>query len=287
MAKAGTTSLHDYLRQHPGLYLPFGKELHYFDAGDEEFRTGLEDYLQHFRGAGDRPSGEATPSYFRNVDPVAPRMRELYEESPPRFLLLFRDPVRRAYSHYLHNLSEGREASSFRSALAAEREDPDRSRAEWKAYFGDGLYAETLEAWREHFPADRFLILLSSELRERTDAALREAFRFLGVDPSVEIDTDRRLNRTGERSSRLLGRLLAPLPFSLPSLVRRWAPRRLRLLVDQLVRRLSTGNGSDRPSLDPELERELRERYAPHVRRLEEMIDRDLSDWLPAGRGVR
>ncbi|MFB6248347.1 MAG: sulfotransferase [Salinibacter sp.] len=280
VAKGGTTSLHDYLRQHPTLFLPYVKELHFFDD-DAGFSSGLDRYLQYFAETGDQLTGEATPSYFRHVDPVAGRVRSLYGGAPPRFLLLLRDPVARAYSHYLHNVSEGREPLSFEEALDAERADPDAKRRAWKGYFSDGVYADTLAKWFERFPRERFLVLRSANLARRTDTTLRRIFRFLGVDPDVEIDTDRRLNRTGERQSRLLGTLLSVLPSGAPSLLRRWAPAPLRLRVEQFVRRRSTGASSDRPALDPALERRLRRRYAPHVRRLEGLIDRDLSAWLP------
>lgn len=287
VAKAGTTSLHHYLRQHPSLYLPYEKELHFFDADEEKFSTGLDRYLRHFPEAGERLSGEATASYFRRVDVVARRMRRLYGDSPPRFIVLLRDPVERAYSHYLHNVSEGRESASFRAALGAERDAPDERRRAWKGYFSDGVYVDTLERWFGSFPRSRFLVALSRELRERREATTRRIFRFLGVHPDADVDTDPCLNRTGERQSRLLGALLSRLPSWLPAAGRQWVPETLRLRVEQLVRRRSTGSASDRPSLAPTLERRLRERYAPHVRRLEDVIGRDLSDWLPdEGRAV-
>lgn len=281
VAKAGTTSFHHYLRQHPSLYLPYVKELHFFDAPDGPPEADLDRYVEQFADAGPRLSGEATASYFRHVDPVASRMRRLYAGAPPRFLLLLRDPVRRAYSHYLHNVSEGREAASFSEALEAERADPDQKHEEWKAYFGDGVYADTLARWFDLFPRERFLVLLSAELEEKPDAVLERTFRFLGVDPAVEVETGKRLNRTGERQSRALGRLLSRLPFSAPAAIRRCLPRAFRLRLDQFVRRRSTGSPSDRPSLDADREDRLRRRYAPHVRRLSRMIDRDLSGWLP------
>ena len=281
VAKGGTTSLHYYLRQHPALFLPYVKELHFFDADDERFSSNLDRYLRYFSDAGSCLAGEATPSYFRNVERAAERMRRLYGDSPPRFLLLLRDPVHRAYSHYLHNVSEGRESLSFKEALQAEQADPASKRRAWKAYFTDGVYVDTLAKWVDFFPQERFRILLSADLKQNTDAALREIFQFLGVDPTVEVDTDAHLNRTGEQQSRVLGTLLAYVPSGLRSVARRWSPEWIRLGVEQFVRRRSTGDATDRPTLDPSLERRLRARYAPHVRRLATMIDRDLSAWLP------
>ncbi len=282
VAKGGTTSLHHYLRQHPALFLPYEKELHFFDADAEQFSSGLDQYLRYFSDAGSRRAGDATPSYFRNVDVAGDRMQQLYGDASPHFLLLLRDPVERAYSHYLHNVSEGREPLSFKEALEAEQADPDPKRQAWKAYFTDGVYADTLAKWFALFPPERFLVLRSAELAHTPEASLRRIFQFLGVDPTVDVDTDVHLNRTGEQQSRALGRILSYLPSRLRSLTRRWTPEPVRLRVEQFIRRRSTGAPSDRPTLDPDLERRLRTRYAPHIRRLSDMIDRDLSAWLPS-----
>ncbi len=279
VAKSGTTSLHDYLRQHPSLFLPYVKELHVFDAEEDSFSSELDRYRQYFAEAGDRRAGDATPSYFRHVDPVADRMRSLYGGRLPFFLLVLRDPVERAYSHYLHNVSEGREPLSFADALAAERADPNAKQRAWKGYFADGVYVDTLSQWFARFPRERFLILRSARLAQRTDATLRRIFRFLEVDPNVDIDTNRWLNRTGERQSRVLGTLLSVLPSGTSSLLGKWMPEPLRLCVEQFIRRRSTGTSSDRPTLDAALERRLRRRYVPHIRRLEDLLDRDLSAW--------
>ena len=280
-AKSGTTSLHHYLRQHPALFLPRVKELDFFDTDEERFASGLDWYLSYFRDEEAALTGEATPLYFRRPDLVAERMRTLYGHDPPRFLLLLRDPVHRAHSHYLHKVSQGTEPLSFEAALDAERTRPQQKRREWKSYFQDGLYARRLTVWHQHFSPDQFLVLLSQDLRQHPQTTLRSIFRFLGVDPDADIDTSARLNRTGEQQSHALGTVLSILPSRLPPLARRWTPESLRLWVEQFVRRGATHAEDDRPALTPSLENTLRRRYEPHVRHLSDVIDRDLSDWHP------
>lgn len=279
-AKSGTTSLHHYLRQHPTLYLPEVKELDFFNASAEQFETNLDWYLQYFQEAGERLTGEATPLYFRRPDIVPGRMHRLYGESGPQCILLLRDPAERAYSHYLHKVSQGTESLSFEEALEDEHKRPEQKRKAWKSYFQDGLYAERLEAWYDHFSPERFLILLSSDLREHPQVTLRSVFQFLGVDPEINIDTSPRLNRTVERQSRMLGSLLSVLPSWLPPLLRSWTPESLRLWMEQLVRR-GAKSDRDRPELDPQIERQLRLAYETDIRRLAHLTERDLSGWLP------
>lgn len=281
-AKTGTTSLHHYLRQHPALFLPAVKELDFFNADASRFPDALDQYLSYFGDAGERRSGDATPLYFRRPALVAARMRRLYGARTPRFLVLIRDPVRRAYSHYLHKVSQGTEPLSFEEALQAERDHCEEKRRAWKTYFTDGCYAERLTQWWDAFPRERFLVLRSQTLFHRPQTALRRIFYFLGVGPDVSIDTDARLNQTGERQSRLLGYVLSSLPSELSTVARRWTPEPVRLWVEQFVRRSVTETDSDRPTLAPDIEHRLRARYTPHVRRLASLLDEDLSDWLPS-----
>lgn len=260
--------------------MPQVKELDFFDAPREQFESSLDWYRSYFRGVDEPLSGEATPLYFRRPDVVPERMQQVYGDAPPRFLLLLRDPMHRAYSHYLHKVSQGTEPLSFEEALTAEQKHPERKRREWKSYFQDGRYDERLTAWLDVFPSERFLILLSQNLRQSPKATLRKTFQFLGVDPTAEIDTSVHLNCTAEQRSRLLGTFLSILPSWLPPIARKWTPESARLWIEQLVR-VGAADSQDRPSLDPRIERTLRKRYAPHVRRLSDLIDRDLTDWLP------
>jgi Sulfotransferase family len=102
-AKSGTTSIYRYLRQHPDVYMPIVKELHWFSRLEPNPRQGFhpitseEEYLSLFEGwRGERAIGEASPSYL--WDPKAP---ERIQRSVPsaKILILLREPVDRAFSH--------------------------------------------------------------------------------------------------------------------------------------------------------------------------------------------
>ena len=116
-AKAGTTSLYHYLKQHPQIYLSSIKEPHFFDD-DENFAKGLNNYVkQYFRNSEMYPiTGEATP-YIQNGIKVASRINQAYSNNPPKFVIILRDPVKRAWSHYMHRVRTGLETNSFEDAL--------------------------------------------------------------------------------------------------------------------------------------------------------------------------
>jgi len=189
--KAGTTALYAYLRRHEAITGPAWKEVSYFDR---HYRRGSAWYRGNFPlRAGTRIVGEASPSYL--FHPAAPeRAAALVPEV--RLIVLVRDPVERALSHYHHEVALGRELLSFEEALACEDErmagelermleDPSYfSRAWWShTYLARGRYAEQLERWLVHFPREQLLVLSSEELAARPDEAYARVLAFLGAPP--------------------------------------------------------------------------------------------------------
>lgn len=198
--RSGTTSLYRYLSRHPAV-LPvlFGKGVHYFDTG---FDRGPAWYRAHFPTASRRArvarregvepvSGEGSPYYL--FHPLAPE-RVAATIPDVRIVVVLRDPVARAYSHYNHERARGFEDLSFEDAIAAEperlagedtriRHEPGyrSSSHQHHSYVARGMYLEQLERWRAVVGPDRILILLSEELFADPDAIYRRTLSFLGV----------------------------------------------------------------------------------------------------------
>ena len=108
--------------------------------------------------------------------------------------MVLRDPVARAVSHYHHNVRHGLEPLGLAEALAAEDErlvgayqevlDHPGSRAlalRRFAYVGRGRYADQLDRWRAAFPADRMIIVRSSDLFDAGGATFGRILDFLGL----------------------------------------------------------------------------------------------------------
>ncbi|HSB38794.1 MAG TPA: sulfotransferase domain-containing protein [Gaiellaceae bacterium] len=191
--KAGTTALYAYLRRHPAITGPSWKEVSFFDrhwARGEAWYRGNFPNLARTRG---KLVGEASPSYV--FHPLAPqRVRELVPEA--RLVVLVRNPVDRALSHYNHEVVLGREPLSFEDALEAEEErlrgeeermvaDPRYfSRGWWShTYKARGRYAEQLERWLAVFPREQLLVLPSDDLGADPAAAHARVLEFLGAAP--------------------------------------------------------------------------------------------------------
>ena len=191
--KAGTTALYAYLRRHPQITGPSWKEVSFFDRhwtrGEGWYRGNFPNVL---RARGDLV-GEASPSYlFHGRAPQ--RVSELVPDA--KLIVLLRNPVERAYSHYQHEVALGREPLSFEDALAAEDErtageeerlaaDPAYfSHAWWNyTYKARGRYAEQLERWLALFPREQLLIVPSEELLAEPERVHARVLEFLGARP--------------------------------------------------------------------------------------------------------
>lgn len=203
--KGGTTSLHEYLAEHPLVSPPTTKEVHYFDHAH---RRGSGWYRAHFRPPS-RPGeicGESTPYYL--FHPLVPELvaRDLPDS---KLIVILRNPIDRAFSHHNHERALGFEDLPFEQAIARE---PDRLAGEEQrilenprhrsfphqhhSYLSRSRYADQLERWLSYAGRDRFLILSSEDLFEEPRAALAETQRFLGLEPNLPDDLTARNARS-------------------------------------------------------------------------------------------
>jgi hypothetical protein len=280
-AKCGTTSLYCYLKQHPDLHLPDYKEPHVLNEPEDRFRRLLEDYRALYAPSGSKPSCDGTPSYFRDANVVIPRIKRLYGDESPKFVLIFRDPVERAFSHYLHKRRAGVVPDTFEEALETESRFPEKSREEWKSYFQDGLYADELRKWQEHFPNDNFHVLILNDLVEDAQRAVGRVFRFLDVNPEVRIRGEQRRNSRQDIRSTWLQKLLRKPSAPLHSLVTALLPKEMRSKLRGILQEMNQKPFDEKPEPPERITRPLRYEYRESVEKLENMIGRDLSQWLP------
>lgn len=282
-AKAGTTSLHRWLAQHPDIFVPRQKELHFFAApwlrenckGPGDART-LQDipadwdaYRSHYAAAhGRRAIGDLSPSYFAwwpSRDAIRDRLGR------PKIILALRDPVEKAYSQYMHLVRDGRETLSFADALAAEE---DRTRqgygALWR-YVGSVLYAEPTERFLECFGTDHVRVIFFEDLVRDPQGTMRDLLTFLEVDPTAPIDTGSVANRSGAPKSRAMAALL-----NNPTLRRIARTVLPGSLVAQVGARATALNTGAKPDLDPRSRARIEERVAADTARLARLIGREL-----------
>jgi hypothetical protein len=197
--RGGTSSLYNYLVQHPAVGRALTKELRFFDR---YYGKGVDWYRSCLPSAASRERlrrrsglelvvGEASPDYL--FSPHAPgRVRQLLPKV--KLIVLLRDPVDRAWSGYRHEVELGHETLGFEEALEREGERLDgelermlEDPSYWSvvrqrcSYLARGRYLEQLRNWTAPFPRDQILVLRSEDFYADPAAAYRSVQEFLGL----------------------------------------------------------------------------------------------------------
>jgi hypothetical protein len=179
--KAGTTTLHDILKQHPDIYLPEKKEAHYFDL-EERYIKGIQWYINNFymNYSGEKICGEITPEYlyFEKVP------ERLFREfgSNLKLVFIFRNPIDRAFSHYLMNKRRLIEDNTFEKATKLEIERISQGEFENfnYSYLSRGFYALQLKRYLKYFPLNNMhFINFEQDLVKNRESTISRLLRFL------------------------------------------------------------------------------------------------------------
>lgn len=294
-AKCGTTSVHHYLRQHPEIFVPERKELHYFaypemernsrgpgDAKILPLACGTrEAYEACFASAATTAVGEVCPSYFYYLEAARRIQAEL---DSARIIVLLRCPVQKAFSQYMHLVRANRETMAFPEALLAE---PERIARRWSAmwrYAEGSLYADRLERYLRTFGPERVKVLLFQDFVRDPTAVLQEMFEFVGVDPTFRVRPLAARNPGGRPRSRVLADLVVK-PNPVVAAARRLLPPRVTDRVKAVLMRINTGK---KGTMEPEAAEFLTRFFRRDVARVERLLGRSLETWLgrPPARSV-
>jgi len=185
--KGGTTSLNYYLSEHPNIISSMIKEMPFWS---NQIHRGLEWYFSHFPPIPNDYNclvGEATPMNFNSPE-VAENLVKFFPNV--KLILLLRNPIDRAVSHYYHWLSLKWELSSFEEAIQREINQLEDQKTDFwtklhnpnfQGYLAKGLYINFLEKWIKVFPRKQFLILSSEEFYVNPDLKTTEVLNFLGL----------------------------------------------------------------------------------------------------------
>lgn len=196
--KGGTSSFFSYLIQHPKIKFGFQKEIHYFDL---HYDKGVDWYHSTFplNTGEEYLLGDFTPSYlYLNYLPE----RVFRYNTNLKFIVLLRNPVERAYSHYKMNINLGIEKFSFENALKAEKMrllfGNNHNKIAF-SYKDRGYYLHQITNWFKYFPVENFLFIESSSFFKDTQYWLSKAFAFLGI-PNCNLYSDFEIVNKGNYS---------------------------------------------------------------------------------------
>lgn len=188
--KGGTTSLFHYLNQHPQLNLPSKKEIHFFT---KNYHRGLKFYKTYFPfKKNGKLSGEATPYYL--FHPLIPK--RVFKHYPNvKLIVMLRNPVDRAFSHYNMEKKMTKEDRSFEDAIKDELDKFEIINSQvllssrysnehaHHSYLSRGLYQEQIVRWLTCFDKSQMLFLKSEDFFRDPQKELNKVFNFLKIDP--------------------------------------------------------------------------------------------------------
>jgi hypothetical protein len=285
--KAGTTFVHEALRQAPGVFMSDVKEPGFFMS--REYRLGLDHYVQaYFRGAQQYPRrGESTPWYLYS-DAARQRIADLPGLLEPKLIVMVRRPADRAFSMHRDQARIGREDRPFDVAVAEELDGlarGDQPADVRLRYVWCGLYTIHIRAWQDTFGRDSVQVLVADHLDTDPAGVWDRLAAFLGQDlgpPTFDRVSERDRNQGGElrwpRLDRVIrsleGRELLPVELAKRVL----APGAHRRMLQRLGR-LNRGTASEPPAADSATLAALDAYFAPEVARLEQLVGVPLDDW--------
>jgi len=268
--RCGTTSLYEYVNQTQGVFMCPIKEPNHFSVNvnpntklSKLIRNETE-YLELFKEVKDEIAiGEASPTYL--WDPKAGQL--IHDANPDaRIIMMLRDPVARAYSHYLLLVGLGFETSTFEDSIKKALDaKPDYS----GSILETGLYYEQVKKYYEIFDRKQIKIIIFEEFISDTWKSVKEVLEFLGVNSNPPKSVDKVHNQFILPRGKLASKIITNP--SLRKLVRNFLPRSSQLGLRYIFTRKSA-----QPELSSKDKKFLEEYYLEDVKKLQQFLERTL-----------
>jgi len=287
-AKSGTSSLHNYLNQHPEVFMPsYNKEgmkvkeprFLIKDLVQHRLHNGVwswEEYKSLFNDVKDETSiGESTVLYLYYYKHAIDNIKK-YLGKNVKIIIMLRNPTDRAYSAFQHVSRGLKEQNSFEEALKIEkgRMDKDSGLTPMTMYKEMGLYYDMVRAYKENFK--NIHIIFYEDFRDDTEGEIKNIFKFLGLSLSANIDFVSRHNVGGKRWKNEKMKHVFMQNNPLKSALKKVIPKSLRKGVRDTLISAST----DKVAPMKENTRiKLNAFFKDDIKKLSDLLNRDLTHW--------
>jgi len=291
--KCGTTALYNYLRIHPDIFMA-PKEAHFFGSDllykDLIWKNNINEYLKLFNPVKKQKMlGDASVNYILSTKAA----KEIKEFNPQaKIIIMLRNPVDQMYSSYHQLLALGNETiGEFEKAL-----DAEEKRKSGKVFVGNVNKKELLYRYAAHyynqvkryldvFEKRNVLIIITEEFKQNIHGTYKNVLGFLGVDSSFKLDPNF-INRDNIRNSSqrpknvLIQRIMHVLTLQpkILTMAGKILPIKDKSIIYSFLRKINT-KYVPYPPMSNSLRKKLTKEFIPEIKRLETLINRDLSIW--------
>ncbi len=297
-ARCGTTSLYNYLKQHPQIYMSPIKEPHFFSTDFEiekmdpvYLKNKIIDFEKYFSKKpleerhiahikeeryyyklfedvkNEIAVGEASTGYLYSKV-AAKNIRDKIPNA--KIIIILRNPIERAYSHYLMDLNKGIISGEFLKEVIRDYEKPIKGWGITHLYIDLGLYYEQVKRYLDIFPVEQVKIILFEDLKNNFQKVFSEICNFLEVKV-INLDTHKKYNVSIFPKYPKLNKILKR--FYLAGIFSKILPYSFKVQVKNVLynRKIS--------SLKINEKKFLLDIFYEDIKKLEDLIQKDLSNW--------
>ena len=284
-AKCGTTSLHNYLKQHPDIFMTEQKEPHFLinsEIGKDRIHkavTDLDDYEDMFKTESVyKYKGESSVMYLAFPEYSIKNIKK-YLDADVKIIIMLRNPIERAFAGYLHNLRYNpSENLSFEEAFEKSevRYHKEIDMTPDTRYLHVGNYHSQVESFISMFD-DNVLVIMYDDYVSNINLCLSNVFNFLAID-EISVDTSKRHMVGGwVFKNRFLKNLVIP-QNNFKSFIKSLIPNeKIRHDLKQKIMNISTVKT---PSISEEMHKKLTEYYRKDIYSLSKLLNKELNCWI-------
>lgn len=288
MPKAGTTSLHRYLSEHPSTCMADDKEPHYFSVDLLNEGAAFHGFPKYTR----YPTPDAYHALFSNRRDATvvgessvfylyskQAAHEIYAyNSAAKIIIMLREPVAFLYSLHSQGLYSGNETeANFGTALSLESIRKEGKQIPATVHFPSRLFyreqlklAEQVKRFVDIFPKSQIKVIVFDDFKTDTESEVRAVLEFLGLDPKHMPNLVNHNANTAMRSKRL-ARIIQDPSHPVTAFAKKLLPKPVWKQGKVLLKKINTDN-SPREPLDPAVKNQLRSEAATHVQTLQTLL---------------
>lgn len=279
--KAGTTTLHDILKQHPEIYLPEIKETKFFQD-NSKYEKGITYYeKEFFRGVRDEKAiGEIDPEYM--YFEYVPERIYKHLGSDIKLIFMLRNPVDRAYSHYWMSYRRGYETETFEKAIELEKKRIalDEFHKNHFSYISRGFYAEQIKRYLKFFPKENmFFVIFEEDFLAKREQTIKKLLNFFQISDNYALNLNIKSNPVSMPRFKMLRDFIYK-PNFIKKVGKVLIPyKKARERIIKLIEKINYRPFKP-PKLDKVSKRKILEEYfIEDIKETEEIIGRCLKVW--------